>query len=216
MNVAMGPILRSLDTGNAGQRAGDHVAEQRERNPASADALTELFASEGSAIFGFLLVRCGVRATAQDLVAETFMQASERFRAGRGDEVSPAWLRTVARRRLIDHWRREERSRRRFERLRSERQEPAPPPDMDDSVDRALASLSGRQRAVLTLRYLDDYSIAEVADALEITYKAAESLLARAKRSFAEAYALEAEVQADSQVDGQVDSPVDSEVGHDA
>ncbi len=151
-------------------------------------SLAELFTAEGSAVFGFLLARCGNRATAQDLMTETFMQAGDRFRQGRGNEVTPAWLRTVARRRLIDHWRREARSQRRFARLRAERQPVAPPPDADDSVDRALASLSSRQRAVLTLRYLDDYSITEVAEALDLSYKAAESLLARAKRSFADAY----------------------------
>lgn len=152
------------------------------------DVLATLFATEGSAIFGFILARCGSRDLAQDLVAETFMQAGDRFRSGCGAEVTPAWLRTVARRRLIDEWRRQERGRNRFERLRLQRSEPVSPPDADDAVDRALASLSARQRAVLTLRYLDDYSVTEVAEALGMSYKAAESLLARAKRSFADAY----------------------------
>lgn len=153
-------------------------------------SLAHLFEAESAGVFGFVMARCGCRATAQDLVAETFMQAGERFNAGRGVEVTPAWLRTVARRRLIDHWRKEERGRNRFARLRAERPA-APPPDLDDSVDRALASLSSRQRAVLTLRYLDDYSVTEVAEALDLSYKAAESLLARAKRSFADAYQTE-------------------------
>ncbi len=152
------------------------------------DVLGDLFAAEGSAVFGFLLARCGSRDLAQDLVAETFMHAGDRVRAGRGSEVTPAWLRTVARRRLIDEWRRQARGRDRFERLRLQRSEPVPAPDADDAVDRALASLSTRQRAVLTLRYLDDYSVTEVAEALDLSYKAAESLLARAKRSFADAY----------------------------
>ena len=47
----------------------------------------------------------------------------------------------------------------------------------------ALDSLPLRQRAVLCLRYLDDWSTAEIAEALELSIPAVESLLARARRS---------------------------------
>ena len=38
------------------------------------------------------------------------------------------------------------------------------------------------------LRCLEEFSVSEVADALEIPYRAAESLLARVRRSFARSY----------------------------
>ena len=75
------------------------------------------------------------------------------------------------------------------QRLSGERPTPAAVADTDrERVGAALASLPGGQRLALTLRYLDEYSVAEVADELDTTYSAAESLLARARRSFERAW----------------------------
>lgn len=156
--------------------------------PASLD-LTALFHAEADTIFGYLLLRCGSRAIAEDLAGETFLAASRLFAAGRGGEVTPAWLQTVARRRLVDHWRQSTASRRRASRLVTERhREQVPAHDPDREIDHVLASLPERQRAVLVLRYLDDQSVSEVATILDLTYKATESLLSRARASFAAAY----------------------------
>lgn len=53
-----------------------------------------------------------------------------------------------------------------------------------DELAAALDALPPRQRTVLTLRYVDDWSVGQIADGLAISYLAAESLLARARRSF--------------------------------
>lgn len=58
----------------------------------------------------------------------------------------------------------------------------------DPAVQAALDSLSSRQRAVLLLRYVDDYSVSEVADAMDLSYQATESLLARSRRALLGAY----------------------------
>lgn len=63
----------------------------------------------------------------------------------------------------------------------------------DPGVMAALDSLSARQRAVLMLRYVDDYSVSEVAEAMNLSYQATESLLARARRSLLAAYRAEGE-----------------------
>ncbi|MEM8745746.1 MAG: sigma factor-like helix-turn-helix DNA-binding protein, partial [Actinomycetota bacterium] len=52
----------------------------------------------------------------------------------------------------------------------------------------ALASLPERQRAAVVLRYVEEYSVSEVAEALDVGYEAAESLLARGRRGFVEAH----------------------------
>ncbi len=140
-------------------------------------------------MFGYLLLRCGSRAVAEDLTSQTFLAASERFAAGRGHEITGGWLQRVASRRLIDHWRSTGAQNRRFERLRAIATEPPrPPPEPDDDVMAALQTLPDRQRAVLVLRYLDDFSLKEVSEALGISYKATESLLGRARNSFRAAY----------------------------
>ncbi len=161
----------------------------RRNGTSSTPTLTEVFETEVEGVFGFLLRRCGNRSTAEDLTAETFADASSRFSSGRCIEVTPGWLRTVAHRRLIDHWRRGETAQRKLRSLTVLSAASSPPPeDSDDCIDRALATLPTNQRAVLTLRYIDDLSVSEVADALQLSYKATESLLSRARQSFAASY----------------------------
>ena len=57
-----------------------------------------------------------------------------------------------------------------------------------DTVLAALDSLPVRRRSVLALRHVDEHSVSEVAEALALSYRATESLLARARRSFRAAY----------------------------
>ena len=140
-------------------------------------------------MFGFLLLRTGSRPIAEDLTAETFAEASRRHADGRGGEVTGAWLMTVARRRMVDHWRRTASQRDRLERFaREQRSEVPPDEDPDTRVELALATLPERQRVALVLRYVDEFAVAEIADALNTSYRAAESLLSRARAAFSRAY----------------------------
>lgn len=159
------------------------------------DRLSALYARNVDRVHGFLLARCGSPSLAEDLTGVTFEEAAKAFARGDEETVTPAWLLTVSRRRLIDHWRRAERLRRRMDTLRAEKLSddlhlihPGASTLNDDRVLTALESLSSRQRAALTLRYLDDYSVSEVAATLETSYRSAESLLARARRAFKTAY----------------------------
>ena len=60
--------------------------------------------------------------------------------------------------------------------------------DLGDQVAEVLQELPVDYRLVLTLRYLDDWSVGEVAEAIGSSYSATESLLARARRAFGEAF----------------------------
>ncbi len=151
----------------------------------------ELFERELDLVFGFLRARCGSESLAEDLTSETFISALKTWQSGAPDQVTPQWLLTVARRRLVDHWRTADAQRRRLTRLEAERVGPEPllSHEMsDDRVLKALASISHRHRVALCLRYLDDMSVAQVADVMDINYAVAESLLARARRSFERAF----------------------------
>ena len=157
-----------------------------------ADDLGAIFEENVDAVFGFVLARCGSRQLAEEVCSDTFAEAARVFVAGRRSEITRSWLFHAARLRLVDHWRRAERHRARIEKLTRSR----PPlstagPDADPGdaeVVAALDQLPERQRAALILRYLDEYSVGEVAEALELTYQATESLLARARRSLHAAY----------------------------
>ncbi|HEY0937024.1 MAG TPA: RNA polymerase sigma factor [Trebonia sp.] len=65
-------------------------------------------------VYGYLLIRCGSTATAEDLTAETFLAAVTAVRAGTA-VLSVAWLIGIARHKLIDHWRARSREQRHLE-----------------------------------------------------------------------------------------------------
>jgi RNA polymerase sigma-70 factor (ECF subfamily) len=155
--------------------------------------LIDLYASEFDGLYRFCLARCGDRSVAEDVAAETFFAAATHLAAQPDEALGRGWLYTVARRRLVDHWRRTARHRRRIERLLElgETQSNATDDPFDhegDAVLAALRSLPPRQRVAISLRYLDDHSVAEIATVMEIDYRAAESLIARGRRSLITAW----------------------------
>jgi len=143
----------------------------------------------------FCLARTGDTASADDAAAEAFFAAARTFKQGSGAKVDRPWLFVVARNRIVDQWRQNERQRRRTSRLQAERQGwiQLPPEaelfdDTSERVLQALGSLPERQRAAVALRYLDEFSVSEIAEEMAIEYRAAESLLARGRRSFKKAW----------------------------
>lgn len=177
--------MRSLSDGDeltAVQRASDRLH------------LSRLFDSEFDAVYRFCLARTGDPTAADNAASEAFTAAARLVATGRGHEVNRPWLFVVAKNRMVDEWRSQERQQRRIQRLIEQRQtddtdhQPSGVSLVAEQVLTALASLPERQRAALSLRYLDEHSVSEVADQLDVTYQAAESLLARARRSFATAW----------------------------
>ena len=154
-------------------------------------ALLELYDSALPEVYGYLLSRCGQKALAEDLTAETFLAAVDACQRDTAPELSVAWLIGVARHKLADHWRRTAREERGLRVVAGERVEPEDPWDerLDILVARdVLADLGPHHRAVLTLRYLDGRPVAEVADCLDRTVHATEALLSRAKIAFRKSY----------------------------
>lgn len=156
-------------------------------------ALADMFSENFDAVFAFCLMRSGSRQLAEEIASDVFADAVRHLVGNPTDEISRGWLIAVARRRMIDHWRKSERHRRRLEQLIQVR-----PPgstgslgthEIDDArVLAALESLPPRQRMALLVRYLDELSVSEVAEVIDTSYTGAESVLARARRSFATAY----------------------------
>ncbi len=146
-----------------------------------------LYSSELPVVFGFLRIRAaGDVALAEDLTALVFLSAVEQFQAGRGDVVTRNWLLTVAKRRLIDHWRRLEVAERKAPLLRPT----TPAEDLSLSlserelVERALAALTITDQAALTMSHLDGMSVPEIAEVLGRGKRATESTLRRARERF--------------------------------
>jgi RNA polymerase sigma-70 factor (ECF subfamily) len=171
-------------------------------DPALTDGeeLMALYRSALPEVYGFLLARCGDRALAEDLTADTFMSAVSAVRSATVDTITTGWLIVVARRRLVDHWRRQEIEQRRLRLVPAGAGEDLDEPWTDD-IDRGtamtvLAELSPQHRAVLTLKYLDGLSVREVAALVGRSVHATEGLLQRARTALRDAYE---EVEADDQ-----------------
>lgn len=143
-------------------------------------------------VYGYLCARCGGRALAEELTSETFLAAVDAVRSGKSPPLTVPWIIGVARHKLVDHWRRQAREERGLRDLG----EPASatgedPWDVELDAIRAretLESLVPHHRAALTLRYLDDLSVPEVAALMDRTVRATESLLVRARTAFRRAY----------------------------
>lgn len=145
-------------------------------------------------VYGYLLRRCEGPEVAEDLTAETFLAAVDTLRRGSAPPLTVPWIIGVARHKLVDHWRREGRAGRNLEVMAafSRPSEPAEDP-WDEHLDAVTAhatldTLPAHYRGALTLRYLDDLSVPEVADVLGLGVHATEGLLVRARAAFRRAY----------------------------
>ena len=171
------------------------MSAEADHPPDARRALLALYDEALPVVYGYFVLRCRDRGTAEDLTSETFLAAAELVlhAAGKSDPppVGIPWLLGVARHKLADHYRR------RHDRLAipvAELPEPVDiADDWDAELDRlvaesVLARLAEPHRAVLVLRYMDDCTVGECAELIGRTLHATEALLVRAKRAFRKQY----------------------------
>jgi RNA polymerase sigma-70 factor (ECF subfamily) len=142
-------------------------------------------------VYGYLAARTRNSVVAEDLASETFLAAAQAVQRDTVPDLTVAWLITVARNKLVDHWRRQEREERTLRLVDSPESFEE---DMDQRFDRqrareVLDRLGAHHRAALTLRYLDGLPVPQVADLLGRTVHATEALLVRARNAFRAEYA---------------------------
>lgn len=172
-----------------------------------ADDLREVLADEAAfrrwydrmipSVYSYVASRClGDEDLAQELTQQTFIAAIHgraRFDS-RSEPVT--WLCGIARHKLADHFRRLERDEARARRVAVQAialdgaDEASRWRDVDDRIliAETLRRLPAAQRAVLTFVALDDLPVAEAARLLGKSFGATQSLLARARESFRQAY----------------------------
>ncbi|MDR8408489.1 RNA polymerase sigma factor [Nonomuraea sp. 3-1Str] len=136
---------------------------------------------------GFLLRRTRDPHLAEDLAQETFVKATRALLGWRGENPA-AWLLTIARNVLIDHVRRSRR-----ELALPDADELGAPPlhvaalEVRDALDR----LPERHRRLLTLVYLEGFSLVEVATMTGAKHATIKTAVWRARAAFAETYGVE-------------------------
>jgi len=185
-------------------RDTDMDAEAERSPPRAPTDVAAWFDEALPRIFGYFLSRVGNRvAVAEDLTQETLLAALPAAVGSRSCPIDESavmpWLFGIARHKLMDHYRREVRDRRRFGAdIDPELIDIGPSPplsDLDlessDVRDRVIATLDKlppRQRSALVIRYLDGCDVPATAELLGVSVHAAESLLARGRAAFRRIY----------------------------
>jgi RNA polymerase sigma-70 factor (ECF subfamily) len=143
--------------------------------------------SELDSIHRYLLLLTGNRSVAEDLTGETFEKAFRtwrRFDPRRG--TARAWLCRIARNTALDHFRTEERRRRREERFARELPESEETAIGSGALEAALAQLSPSEREVVALRVLLELDGPTAARVLGISATACSTRLSRALKRLEE------------------------------
>src|SRR4051812_39075206 len=136
-------------------------------------------------VHAFLVYLTGDRAVAEDLTAETFARALERWHRYDPRRGGPrTWLCQLARSTALDHFRAEDRRRRREGRYAvaelRESAEPAFGEGLSPALERALAQLSAAEREVVALRIVLELDGEGAGRVLGISTTACSTRLSRA------------------------------------
>jgi RNA polymerase sigma-70 factor, ECF subfamily len=168
-------------------------------------AFDEFFGAYFGPLFRFAASRLGSNdAAAEDVVQSALSKAMRKLSTFRGEATLLTWLTTFCRHEISAYW-------------RTESHQGQLPEDVDE-IEAALDSLSlasaddPERRArrsetarlvhvtldrlprnygeVLEWKYIDQHSVAEIAERLRVSAKAAESLLTRAREAFRDAFTI--------------------------
>jgi RNA polymerase sigma-70 factor (ECF subfamily) len=159
---------------------------------ASADAaLTRVVRDQAGRLTAALVRLLGDFSLAEDLVQDAVVSALEHWPADGVPTDPAAWLMATARRRAIDHWRRQRRYQEKLALLVRD----APPPEAVDEVDDRLRliftcchpALGREAQLALTLRAVIGLTTPEIAHAFLSTEPVIAQRIVRAKRKIVEA-----------------------------
>jgi len=167
---------------------GDDQELLEKASRAEPAALGMLYDQYVEKIYAYIYHRVGQADLAEDLTGQVFMRMLEAVRSGKGWRTSfSGWLYRIAHNLVIDHYRRKHRAT--FVDIDDaepvQAQSGDPVRSVENQYERerlrtALAKLTEEQSQVISLRFLEDLSIAEVAEIMEKTEGAVKALQYRA------------------------------------
>lgn len=126
---------------------------------------------------------CGSRLAAEDIAQDAFVKAHRRWRKISHYDKPGAWVRRVTINLAMSALRRTKAEATARIRLttRSADNRLAPAPDIDDEIWEAVAKLPSKQRASVALYYLEDASVAHIAEVLQCSESTAKVHLHRGR-----------------------------------
>ncbi len=173
-------------------------------------ALDDLYRSHAAEVYRYAYAVLGNHADAEDVTQTTFVNALRALERGERPRKPSNWLITITHNIVRQRFRQQQSRPTEVELIREVAQEPEESngPSMEELV-RALQRIPQNQREALVLRELEGRSYDEIAQTLNLTKGALETLLFRARRSLADelenaATCDRAELSLSRQLDGRI------------
>ena len=173
-------------------------------------ALDELYRSHAAEVYRYAYAVLGNHADAEDVTQTTFVNALRALERGERPRKPSNWLITITHNIMRQRFRQQQARPAEVELVRdvAQEQEESSGPSMEELV-RALQRIPPTQREALVLRELEGRSYDEIAETLNLTKSALETLLFRARRSLADelenaATCDRAELSLSRQLDGRI------------
>jgi RNA polymerase sigma-70 factor (ECF subfamily) len=161
------------------------------------DAVLQFYKLYSPGLMKYLANKLPRREDAEEILNDIFFEALDTLSFFQKKSSVKTWLFTIAHNKIVDFYRKKK--------IRSILLSQVPfleivateidQPEFEyekkkvsEKIDIAMKSLSEKYREILTLKYIKRFSIKQIALEMQLTIKAAESLLFRARQSFILAY----------------------------
>jgi len=160
-------------------------------------AVVDLYKQSSPKILRYLIQRLPRQEDAQEILNDVFLEAIDALPTLRKEENLSAWLYKIAHNKVVDFYRKRKIKSFLFsqmpylELIAGEISQPEFQLEKNKIRDRIEASLHGvskRYQRILRMRYEEDMSVKNIATTLNLSFKATESLLYRARQNFIKAY----------------------------
>ncbi|MCX6732419.1 MAG: RNA polymerase sigma factor [Candidatus Roizmanbacteria bacterium] len=160
-------------------------------------ALLMLYKKYHKQIFQFINRQIRDVGISEELVQDVFLGCIDGIREGHKIDSFSAYLFTIARYKTIDHIRRKKIKKVMISTLPESIvngaatllfNEKVQKDEVADVVERILKHLPHEYALIIRLKYIDGFPVKKIADKLAVNFKAAESMLFRARREFSKLY----------------------------
>ncbi len=160
-------------------------------------ALFEVYTTYKQSIFNFIYRQIRDYHSAEEITQDVFFDFIESLRNFRGESKIKTFLFSIAKNKIIDHIRKKKLKKILFSALSPFVVESIATVVMDDELEKkevsrkikqVLDNLPNDYRVILRLKYIQGEKIKEIAQKLSMNFKAAESLLFRARKAFVKVF----------------------------
>ncbi len=175
-------------------RVGNIVDQVLSGNP---EAVSDFYKTNSPKILKYLSKHLPSKEDAEDLTNDVFFEAIDSLNLLTKEDNLQAWLYRIAHNKMVDYYRKRKikslllSQMPYLEIISNEIHQPEFQFEKDrvrDKIEKTLISLSEKYQKVLRLHYEEGISVKEIASRLNMSFKATESLLFRARKQFQISY----------------------------